>query len=114
MLLHFPDNGCPADEFPDAWKAIELEGRYSGIICFMPIKSILFVLENSIKEVEDMVHVIEYGKNIGTLKNLFRDEQEAMKFVQIIMDDSGEEYTLVEANKWYCARKNEYVKVEIL
>lgn len=61
-----------------------------------------------------MVHVIEYGENIGTLKNIFLDEQEAMKFIQVIMDDSGEKYTLVGANKWYCARKNEYMKVEIL
>jgi hypothetical protein len=61
-----------------------------------------------------MVQVVEYGENIGTLRNLFLDEKEAMKFARTIMDYSAEEYTYIGSRQWYCARKNEYVKVEIL
>ena len=61
-----------------------------------------------------MVQVVEYGENIGTLKNLFLDEKEAMKFAKIIMEHSTEEYTCIDPRHWYCARNNEYVKVEIL
>ena len=59
-----------------------------------------------------MVKVIEYGENIGTLKNLFRDEQAALKFIKFIMDGAQGEYTQVGPNKWYCATKKEYLKVE--
>jgi len=64
--------------------------------------------------VVDMVQVVEYGENIGTLMNLFHDEQEAMKFAKTLMDYSAEEYTCIGPRQWYCTRKNEYVKVEIL
>jgi len=59
-----------------------------------------------------MVQVIEYGEDIGTLKNLFRDEQAAIKFVKTIMDDADGEYTQLGPNNWYCATKKEYVKIE--
>ena len=59
-----------------------------------------------------MVQVVEYGENIGTLKNLFLEEKEAMKFAQIIKDYSSEEYTCIGQRHWYCAGNNEYVKVE--
>ena len=61
-----------------------------------------------------MVQVVEYDENIGTLMNLFLDEKEAMKFAKTLMDYSAEEYTCIGLRQWYCARKNEYIKVEIL
>jgi len=62
----------------------------------------------------DMVCVLEYGENIGTLRNLFRDEQQAIIFAKHIIDLSEEEYTCIASNKWYCAHKNEYVEVQNL
>ena len=61
-----------------------------------------------------MVCVLEYGDNIGTLRNLFRDVDQAIIFARHIIDSSEEEYTCIAANKWYCARKNEYVEVQDL
>ena len=62
----------------------------------------------------DMVCVLEYGDNIGTLRNLFRDEAQAIIFAKHIMDLSEEEYTYVATNKWYCSNKNEYVEIQEL
>ena len=61
-----------------------------------------------------MVCVLEYGENIGTLRNLFRDESQAIVFAKYIIDLSEEEYICVATNKWYCADKNEYVEVQEL
>ena len=61
-----------------------------------------------------MICVLEYGENIGTLRNLFRDEQQAIVFAKHIIDLSEEEYTCIAANKWYCAKKKEYVEVQDL
>ena len=57
-----------------------------------------------------MICVVEYGENIGTLRNLFRDEDQAKIFAKHIIDLSEAEYTCVATNKWYCAEKNEYVE----
>jgi hypothetical protein len=62
----------------------------------------------------DMVCVLEYGENIGTLRNLFRDEQQAVYFAKHIMELSEEEYTCIATNKWYCSEKDEYVEVQEL
>ena len=61
-----------------------------------------------------MVCVLEYGDNIGTLRNLFRDVDQAIIFAKHIIDLSEEEYTCIATNKWYCANKNEYVEVQDL
>ena len=62
----------------------------------------------------DMICVLEYGDNIGTLRNLFRDEEQAIIFAKHIMDLSEEEYTSIAANKWFCSNKNEYVEIQVL
>ncbi len=55
-----------------------------------------------------MVCVDEYGKNIGTLRNLFRDLQQAVVFAKQIIEFADEEYTCVGTYKWFCEKKNEY------
>ncbi len=66
------------------------------------------------KDESDMVCVLEYGENIGTLRNLFRDEDQAVIFAKYIIELSEAEYTCIAANKWFCAEKNEYVEVQNL
>ena len=61
-----------------------------------------------------MVCVLEYGENIGTLRNLFRDEQQAIVFAKYIIELSEEEYTRIAANKWYCSKRDEYVEVQTI
>ena len=61
-----------------------------------------------------MICVLEYGEDIGTLRNLFRDEHQAIVFAKHIIDLSEEEYTCIATNKWYCAKKKEYVEVQDL
>jgi hypothetical protein len=61
-----------------------------------------------------MVCVLEYGENIGTLRNLFRDEEQAVVFAKYIIDLSGEEYTCIATNKWYCSQNKEYVEIQEL
>ena len=61
-----------------------------------------------------MVCVLEYGKNIGTLRNLFRDQQQAIVFAKQIIEMADEEYTCIGSNKWFCESKNEYVEIKAL
>ena len=70
--------------------------------------------EFEVRSGSDMVCVLEYGDNIGTLRNLFRDEAQAIFFAKHIMDLSEEEYTCIATNKWYCSRKNEYIEIQEL
>ena len=58
-----------------------------------------------------MVCVVEYGKDIGTLRNLFRDLQHAQIFAEQIIALSDNKYESVGPNQWYCQEKNEYVKI---
>ena len=59
-----------------------------------------------------MADVIEYGENIGTLKNIFCDLQQAVIFAQKIIDISDNKYECVGRYRWYCSEKKEYVKIE--
>jgi len=59
-----------------------------------------------------MICVVEYGKEIGTLRNLFRDLQQAQIFAEQIIALSDNKYECVGPNQWYCHEKNEYVKIE--
>ncbi|MBW2436306.1 MAG: hypothetical protein JRF29_03440 [Deltaproteobacteria bacterium] len=59
-----------------------------------------------------MICVVEYGENIGTLRNLFPDIQQALVFAQQIIALSDEEYACIGPNQWYCQKRNEYVKIE--
>ena len=59
-----------------------------------------------------MVCVIEYGENIGTLRNLFRDFQQAQIFAKQIIALSDQNYECIGPNQWYCPEKKEYVKIE--
>ena len=61
-----------------------------------------------------MVCVDEYGENIGTLRNLFRNLQQAVVFAKQIIELADEEYTCVGTNKWFCKKKNEYVEIRDL
>jgi len=61
-----------------------------------------------------MVCVLEYGRNIGTLRNIFQDMQQAAIFAKQIIDLADDEYTCIAANKWYCENKNEYVEIKDL
>ena len=59
-----------------------------------------------------MVSVLEYGDNIGTLKNLFWDRQQAVVFAKKIIDLSDNNYEYIGPNQWYCHEKQEYIKIE--
>ncbi len=59
-----------------------------------------------------MVCVVEYGENIGTLRNLFRDIQQAQIFAKQIIALSNQNYECIGPNQWYCPEKKEYVKIE--
>jgi len=61
-----------------------------------------------------MVCVLEYGKNIGTLRNIFQDMQQAAVFAKKLIEFADDEYTCIAANKWYCEKKNEYVEIKDL
>ena len=61
-----------------------------------------------------MVCVDEYGENIGTLRNLFRDLQQAVVFAKHIIELADEEYTCIGTHKWFCENKNEYVEIKNL
>jgi hypothetical protein len=58
-----------------------------------------------------MIWVIEYGKDIGTLKNLFDDLGEAMRFAMRIIEQSHDRYQHIGPNQWFCRDKNEYIKI---
>jgi hypothetical protein len=60
-----------------------------------------------------MVNDVEYGDNIGTLKNLFRDRQQAVMFAEKIIAWSNNEYLRIEPYHWYCQDKREYIKIEV-
>jgi len=59
-----------------------------------------------------MVCVLEYGKNIGTLRNIFRNLQQALVFAEQIIELADEEYICLGSNKWFCEKKNEYVEIK--
>jgi hypothetical protein len=59
-----------------------------------------------------MFCVVEYGENIGTLRNLFPDIQQALVFAKKIIALSDKEYKCIGAQQWYCQEKKEYVKIE--
>ena len=61
-----------------------------------------------------MVCVWEYGDNIGTLRNIFHDLQQATFFAKQLIDLAEEEYTCIAKNKWFCEKKNEYVEIKNL
>jgi hypothetical protein len=61
-----------------------------------------------------MVCVLEYGKDIGTLRNIFHDTEQATYFVKQIIDFADEQYTCIATNKWYCENKNEYLEIKNL
>lgn len=69
-----------------------------------------------IPEIEEnegpMFCVKEYGENIGTLRNFFRDLNQAMKFVEKVIGINGRKYKCIGPHEWYCPRKEEYVKIE--
>ena len=59
-----------------------------------------------------MVSVIEYGENIGTLKNLFEDYRQAVRFAKRIIAVSENQYKLIAPYLWWCREKGEYIKIE--
>ena len=61
-----------------------------------------------------MVCVVEYGKHIGTLRNLFPDQQQALAFAQRIIALSDGEYKSIGPHQWYCREKKEFVKIEAM
>jgi len=61
-----------------------------------------------------MVWVLEYGENIGTLRNIFHDQQQASNFARQLIDLADEEYACIATNKWFCEKKNEYVEIKDL
>jgi hypothetical protein len=61
-----------------------------------------------------MICVVEYGENIGTLRNLFPTRQQAIVFAKRIMALSDREYRRIGPHQWYCSEKKEFVKIEDL
>jgi len=60
-----------------------------------------------------MFSVIECGENIGSLKNLFLDQHQAILFVKKLIDWSENEYEHIEPFQWCCHNKKEYIKIEV-
>jgi len=58
-----------------------------------------------------MFWVMEYGAEIGTLKNIFREKGHAVYFVQKVIRDSGSAYVQIKPYHWYCKEKNEYIEI---
>ena len=58
-----------------------------------------------------MYWVLEYGDNIGTLKNLFCDQVQAVFFAQKIIDISGCSYEQIKPYQWYCKEKKETIEI---
>lgn len=61
-----------------------------------------------------MICVVEYGKHIGTLRNIFPDRQQALAFAQRIIALSDGEYQSIGQHQWYCREKKEFVKIEAM
>ena len=61
-----------------------------------------------------MICVVEYGENIGTLRNLFPSKQQAIVFAKRIIALSDKEYRCIGPHQWYCSEKEEYLKIEKL
>ena len=61
-----------------------------------------------------MICVVEYGKHIGTLRNIFPDKQQALAFAQRIIALSDGKYQSIGPYKWYCREKKEFVKIEAM
>jgi hypothetical protein len=59
-----------------------------------------------------MFWVMEYGDNIGTVKNLFTDMKKALDFARLIMQCSERDYQATGQHEWYCVATKEYIKVE--
>lgn len=59
-----------------------------------------------------MVPLMEYGENVGILRNLFRDIDLAIIFAKQIMGYSENEYQTIGHNAWYCRAKKEFIKIE--
>jgi hypothetical protein len=59
-----------------------------------------------------MICVVEYGEDIGTLRNLFSSKQQAIAFAKRIMALSDKKYRRIGLHQWYCREKREYVKIE--
>ena len=59
-----------------------------------------------------MFCVVEYGDDIGMLKNFFQDFGQALTFVQKIFKYSGSPYRSIGENQWHCKSRNEYLKIE--
>ena len=58
-----------------------------------------------------MFWVMEYGAEIGTLKNLFREEGQAVFFVHRVIKESSSVYRQIKPYHWYCKEKNEHIKI---
>ena len=58
-----------------------------------------------------MISAIEYGENIGTLKNLFGDLQQPVMFAERIIGSSNNKYLRVGPYQWYSQEKREYIKI---
>jgi len=59
-----------------------------------------------------MICVVEYGENIGTLRNLFPDRQQALVFARQIIALSDDKYRCIGPHQWYCRETKEYLKIE--
>ena len=60
----------------------------------------------------NMYCVVEYGGDIGMLKNFFQELDQALTFVQKIFKYSGSRYRCIGKNKWHCKARNEFLKIE--
>jgi hypothetical protein len=67
---------------------------------------------NSQEVIGFMICVMEYGENIGTLRNLFQDFRQALIFAEQLIELSNDNYESIGPNQWYCQAKKEYVKIE--
>ena len=59
-----------------------------------------------------MICVVEYGEHIGTLRNLFPDQKQALVFARQLIALSDSEYRCIGPHQWYCREKKEYLRID--
>jgi hypothetical protein len=59
-----------------------------------------------------MYCVVEYGENIGTLRNLFNRKKDASSFARRIMNAYGRKYRRIGRDAWFCRVTKEFIRVD--
>jgi hypothetical protein len=64
---------------------------------------------------QSMIWVTEYGKHIGTIRNCFKNHEEAEAFViDKVIGLSDCRYEQISNTQWICLDKDEAIEIEII